>query len=209
MASFKHQYNTHRKKVIARSQGDVHDWKTHLIVPIFEPICFICCSCLAAKSCPTLWNHMDCSTPGCPVLHCLPEFAQTHVRWIGCAIYHILCLPLLLLPSILSRLRVFFNESALRIKWPKYWSFSFSISPSNEYPGLVSFRMDWLNLLAVQGTLKSFLQHHNSKASILRHWVFFMVQLTSTHDSWKYHSFDYTDLCQQSDVSVCFPKTES
>ena len=89
----------------------------------------------------------------------------------------ILCLPLLLLPSIFPSIRVFSNESALRIRWPKYWSFSFSISPSNEHPGLISFRMDWLDLLAVQGTLKSLRQHHSSKASILRCSAFFIVQL--------------------------------
>ena len=92
--------------------------------------------------------------------------------------HHILCHPLLLLPSIFPSIRVFSNESGLRIRWPKYWSFSFSISPSNENPGLVSFRMDWLDLLAVQGALKSPLQHHSSKASILRHWAFFTVQLS-------------------------------
>uniref|UniRef100_A0AC11DHJ8 Uncharacterized protein n=2 Tax=Ovis aries TaxID=9940 RepID=A0AC11DHJ8_SHEEP len=90
----------------------------------------------------------------------------------------ILCHPLLLLPSIFPSIRVFSNESALRIRWPKYWSFSFNISPSNEHPGLISFRMDWLDLLAVQGTLKSLLQHHSSKASILRHSPFFIVQFT-------------------------------
>ena len=90
----------------------------------------------------------------------------------------ILCRPLLLLPSIFPSLRVFSNELALRIRWPKYWSFSFSISPSNEHPGLISFRMGWLDLLAVQGTLKSLLQHHTSKASILRHSAFFIVQLS-------------------------------
>ena len=89
----------------------------------------------------------------------------------------ILCRPLLLLPSIFPSFRVFSNESALCIKWPKYWSFSY-ISPSNEYPGLISFRMNWLDLLAVQGTLKSLLQHHSSKASILRHSAFFIVQLS-------------------------------
>ena len=88
----------------------------------------------------------------------------------------ILCRPLLLLPSILSSIRVFSNESALHIRWPKYWSFSFSINPSNEYSGLISFRMDWLDLLAVQGTLKSLLQHHSSKASVLQHSAFFIVQ---------------------------------
>ena len=90
----------------------------------------------------------------------------------------ILCCPLLLLPSIFPSIRVFSNESALHIKWPKYWSFSFSIGPSNEYLGLISFRMDWLDLLAVQGTLKSLLQHHSSKVSILWHSAFFMVQLS-------------------------------
>ena len=98
----------------------------------------------------------------------------------------IYCCPLLLPPSILLSIRVFFSESVLRIRWPKYWSFSFSISPSNEYSGLISFRMDWLDLLAVQETLKSLLQHHSSKASILQHSAFFIVQLsTSIHDYWK------------------------
>ena len=90
----------------------------------------------------------------------------------------ILCRPLFLMPSIFPSIRVFSNESVLCIRWPKYWSFSFSISPSNEYSGLISFRMDWLNLLAVQGTLKSLLQHHSSKASILQHSAFFIVQLS-------------------------------
>ena len=92
--------------------------------------------------------------------------------------YLILCRPLLLLPSIFPSIRVFSSESALRIRWPKYWSFSFNITPSNEYSGLISFRMDWLDLLAVQGTLKSLLQHHSSKASILQHSAFFTVQLS-------------------------------
>ena len=90
----------------------------------------------------------------------------------------ILCCPLLLLPLIFPSIRVFANESALRIRWPKYWSFNFNISPSNEYSGLISFRIDWLDLLAVQGTLKSLLQHHSSKASILWHSAFFIVQLS-------------------------------
>ena len=112
----------------------------------------------------------------------------------------ILCCPLFLLPSIVPNIRVFSNESALRIRWPKYWSFSFSISASNEYSGLISFRMDWLDLLAVQGTLKSLLQYHNSKASILP--VLSLLHLTSIHDYWKNHSFDSTDLYWQSDVSA-------
>ena len=93
----------------------------------------------------------------------------------------ILCHPLLLLPSIFPSIRVFSSESVLRIGWPKYWNFSFNISPSSEHPGLISFRMDWLGLLAVQGTLKSLLQHHSSKASILRHSAFFVVQLSQPY----------------------------
>ena len=102
----------------------------------------------------------------------------------------ILCCPLLLLPSIFPSIRLFSNESVLHFRWPKYWSFSFNISPSNEHSGLISFRMDWLDLLAVQGTHKSLLWHHSSKASILRHPAFFIVQLTSIHDYWKNHSSD-------------------
>ena len=129
-----------------------------------------------AKSCPTLCDPKDCSMPGFPVLCYLLEFTQTHVHWVSDAIQpsH-LCHPLLLLPSIFPSIRVFSNESALCIRWPKYWSFSFNISPSNEHPGLISFRMVWLDLLAVQGILKSLLQHHSSKASILQHLAFFIV----------------------------------
>ena len=113
----------------------------------------------------------------------------------------ILCCPLLLLPPIPPSIRVFSNESTLPIRCPKYWSFSFSSSPSNEHPGLISFRMDWLYLLAVQGTLKSLLQHHSSKASILLGSAFFIIQLSkSIHDHWKNHSLDQTDLCWQSNV---------
>ena len=121
---------------------------------------------------------MDCSTLGLPVHHQLPEFTQTHVHRVGDASNHlILCRPLLLLPSIFPSIGVFSNESA-HIRWPKYWSFSFSISPSSEHPGLISFRMDWLDLLAIEGTLKSLLHHHSSKASILQRSAFFMVQLS-------------------------------
>ena len=116
--------------------------------------------------------------PGFPVLHYIPEFAQTQVHGICDTIQHlILCHPLFL-PSIFSSIRVFSNESALRIKSPKYWSFSFSISPYNEYSGLISFRIDWFDLLAVQGTLKSLLQAPQSKPSILQHSASFMVQLS-------------------------------
>ena len=120
---------------------------------------------------------MNRSTPGLPVPHQLPEFIQTHVHRVGDA-HLILCRPLLLLPPIPPSVRVLSSESTLRMRWPKYWSFSFSISPSNEHPGLIAFRMDWLDLLTVQGTLKSLLQHRSSKASILRHSTFFTVQLS-------------------------------
>ena len=120
----------------------------------------------------------DCSTPGLPVHHQLLEFTQTHVHWVSDASNHlILCHPLLLLPSIFPSIRVFSKESVLRIRWPKYWSCIFSISLSNEHPGLISFRMDWLDLLAVQGTLRSLLQQHRSKALILQCSVFFIVYI--------------------------------
>ena len=113
----------------------------------------------------------------------------------------ILYRPLLLLPSIFPSIRVFSNESVLPIKWPNYWGFSFSISLSNEYSGLISFKIDWFDLLAVQGTLKSFPQHHNSKASTLWHSIFFIVQLSHPYmTTGKNHSFDYTKICQQSDM---------
>ena len=132
-----------------------------------------------AQSCPTLCDPMNHSTPGLPVHHQLPEFTQTHVHCVVMPSNHlILCPALLLLPLIFPSIRVFTNESALPIRWPKYWSFSFSISPTNEHLGLISFRMDWLDLLAVQGTLKSLLQHHSSKASILLRSAFFTVQLS-------------------------------
>ena len=122
---------------------------------------------------------MNCSMPGLPVHHQLPEFTQTHIHRVRDAIQpsHPLS-SLLLLPPIRPSIRVFSNESTLHMRWPKYWSFSFSISPSKETPGLISFRMDWLDLLAVQGTLKSLLQHHSLKASILRRSAFFTVQLS-------------------------------
>ena len=131
-----------------------------------------------AQSCLPLCDPMNCRMPGLPVHHQFPEFTQTHVHRVGDAIQHlILCRPLLLLPPIPPSIRVFSNESTLRMRWPEYWNFSFSIIPSKEIPGLISFRIDWLDLLAVQGTLKSLLQHHSSKASILR------AQLSSQSNS--------------------------
>ena len=142
-----------------------------------------------AQSCLTFCDHMKRSTAGLQVHHHLREFTQTHVHWVGNAIQpsHSLSSPLLL-PPIPPSIRVFSNESILHMRWPKYWSFSFSIIPSKEIPGLISFRMDWLDLLAVQGTLKSPLQHHSSKASIPWHSAFFTVQLS--HDHRKNHSLD-------------------
>ena len=135
---------------------------------------------------------MDCSTPGFPVHLQLPELTQTHVHRVGDAIQpsHPRSSPSP--PALnLSQHQGLFKKSALRIRWPKYWHFSFNISPSNEHLGLTSFRMDWLNLLAVQGTLKSLIQHYSLKASILRRSAFFIVQLsTSIHDYWKNHSLD-------------------
>ena len=144
-----------------------------------------------AQSCPTLCDAMDCSTSGLPVHHQLLEFTQTHVHWVIDAINHlILCRPLLLPPSIIPSIRVVSNESALHIRLPKYWSFSFSISSSNEHPGLISFRMDWLDLLAVQGTPKSSptpqFKSINSSALIF----LYSPTLTPIHDYWKKHSFD-------------------
>ena len=132
----------------------------------------LCCS--VAQSCLTLCDPMDCSMPGFPVLHHLLDRAQTHVHWVSDAIHLILCCRLLLPPSIFPSIRVFSNESALHIRWPKYWSFNFSISTSNEYSGLISFRMDWVDLFAVQGTLKSLLQQKHQ---------FFSAEISSQTNS--------------------------
>ena len=122
---------------------------------------------------------MNRSRPVLPVHHQHPESTQTHIHWVDEPSNHlILCHPLLFLPSIFPTIRVFSNESVLCIRWPKHWSFSFSFSPSNEHLGLTSFRIDWIDLLAVQGTLKSLLQCHSSKASIFQRSAFFMVQLS-------------------------------
>ena len=133
---------------------------------------------LGCSACLTLCSLMDCSTPGLPIHHQLPELLKLmSIESVMSSNHLILCCPLIS-PSILPSIRVFSNESVLCIKWPKYWSFIFNISPSNEHSGLISFRMDWLDLLAVQGTLKSLLQHHISKASSLQCSAFFRVQLS-------------------------------
>ena len=134
-----------------------------------------------AQSCLTLCDPMDCYMPGFPVRHQLPSLLRLMpIESVMPSNYLIFCRPLLLPPSIFPSIRMFANESALHIKWPKYWNISFSISPSNEDSGLISFMMDWFDLLAVQGTLKS-LQHHSSKASILQCSAFFILQLSHSY----------------------------
>ena len=132
------------------------------------------------QSCPTLCDPMNCSTPGISVHYQLLKFTPKlmSIELVMPSSHLILCCPLLLLPSIPPSIRIFSNESTLCMRWPKYWSFSFSISPSNEHPGLISFRMDWLDLLAVQGTPKSLFQYHSTKPSILWCSAFFIVQLS-------------------------------
>ena len=167
-------------------------------IPVHHQLLERPCCCSFTQSCPTLCDPMDCSTPGFSVLHLL-EFAQIHARWISDANYFILCYPLLLLPLIFPSITIFSSESALCIRWPKYCNFSFSISLSNECSGLISFRIDWFDLFAGHGNLKSLLQHHSSKASVLWCSAFFTVKLSYYV---KNHSFDYVDLCWQSDVSA-------
>ena len=131
--------------------------------------------------------------PGLPVHHQLPSLLKlVSIEPVMPSNHLILCRPLLLPPSIFPSIRVFSNESVLHIRRPKYWSFTFNISPSNEYSGIISFRMDWLDFLAVQGTLKSLLQHHSSNSSILQCSAFFIIQLSHpySHDYWKHHSLD-------------------
>ena len=154
------------------------------------------------KSCPTHFNPMDCIMPGFPVLHCLPEFAQTHVHWVSDAIQPSHSLSLLSPPALNpSSIRVFSSEWALCIWGPKYWSFSFSISPSNEYSGWISLRIDWFDLLAVQGTLQNLLQHHYLKASMLWCSACFMVQHSTCQDSILLYSSQYHVL--SADPCVC------
>ena len=144
---------------------------------------FICASQFSSvsQSCLTLCNPMDCSKPGFPFSISQNLLKLMSIESVMPSNIFILCHPLLLLPSIFPSIRVFSNESALCIRWPKYWSFSFIISPSNEYSGLISFRIDWFDLLAVQGILESLLQHHGSKTSILWCSAFFMIQLSNPY----------------------------
>jgi len=146
-------------------------------IPVISRTLYSCCS--VAKSCLTLWDPVTAARQASLSFTISQSLLKlTSIESMMPSNHLLPCHPLLLLPSIFPSIRVFSNELALHIMWPKYWSISFSISPSNEYSGLISFRMDWLDLLAVQGTLKSLLQHHSSKASILRHSAFFIVQLS-------------------------------
>ena len=165
--------------------------------PLITSLC--CCCCSDAQSCLTLCDPMDCSMPGFPVLHHLPELAQTHVHESLMTSNHlILCHPLLLLPSIFPSIRVSSNESVLSIRWPKYWSFS--VSPSSEYSGLISFRIDWFDRTPRDSQESSptpqFKSINSSALSFL-----YGPTLTSSHDYWKNHSFDYKDHCWKNDVS--------
>ena len=157
------------------------------------------------QSCPSLCDRTECSIPGSPVYHQLPELAQTHVHRVGDAIQpsHPLSSPLL--PSIIPSIRVLSNESDFSIRWLKHWSFGFSISTFNEYSGLVSFRIDQFDFISVQRTLKSLLQHHSSKLnySALSYIYIDIYTLTSIYDCWKTHSFEQIDLCRQSNDSPC------
>ena len=141
-----------------------------------------CCSCSVAQSCPTLCNPMDYNTPGLIVPHHLlnlPKF--TFIALVMSSSHLISWCPLLLLPSIFPSIREFSNELSVFIRWPKYWSFSFSLSPSNEYSGSISLKIDWFDLLAAKGTLRSILQHHSLKVSILQHSYFFMAQFSQPY----------------------------
>ena len=143
---------------------------------------FCCCRFSVTKLCLTLCDPMDCSAPSLSFTISQSLLRFMSIESMMLSNHLILCHPLLLLPSVFSSIKVFSNELALHIRWPSYWSFSFSISPSSEYTELISFRIDWFDLLAVRGTLKSLLQHHSLKASNLQCSAFFIVQLTIVHD---------------------------
>ena len=158
-------------------------------IDIYPQVHYCCCS--VTQLCPTLCDSMDCSTPGFPILPCLPEFAQIHVHWVGEAIQpSVLCHPLLLLPSIFPSIEVFSNESALSIRWPKYWSFGFSISPSNEYSGLISFWLTGLIFLQSMGVSRVFPAPQFESINALALSLLYGPTLTSVHDYWKNYSFD-------------------
>ena len=164
-------------------------------------VSYLCCS--VSQSCLTLCNSMDCSTPGLPVPHHLPEFAQVHVHCINDVIQpsHPL-MPSFFLPLIFPSIKDFSNELALHINWPKYWSFSFSISLSNEYSGLIFFKIGWFELLAAQGTQESSLEPQLKGINSLALYILYGPALTTVHDHEEAQSLDYTDLCWQTDVSA-------
>ena len=160
------------------------------------------CFCSVTKLCLTLCNSRDCSRPGSSVPYYLSEFFKfKSIELVMLSNHLILCCSLLLLTSIFPSISTFSSELALHVRWPKYWRFSFSISPSNEYSEFISFRIDWFDHHALQGALKSLFQHHNLKASILQHSVLCMVQLSHLYMYWKNDSFDCMVLCHQSDIS--------
>ena len=172
-----------------------HDFILSPLVTKADTCCF--------QLCPTLCDPMGWNAPGFPVLQYLREFAQTHVHWVSDAIQSSYPLSPPSLPAFnLSQHQGLFQTVGPSHQWPKYWSFSFNISPSNEYSGVISFRIEGFDLLAVQGTLKSLLQHHNSKASILQHAAFFMVQFSHLYMTTGKTIALTKDLCQQNDVSV-------
>ena len=160
------------------------------------------CCCSVARSCPTLCYPMNCSTPGFPVLHYVWSLLKfMHIESMMPSNHRIFCCPLLFLPSIFPSIRVFSNESAVYIRWPKYWRFRFSTSPAKEYSGLISFRIDWYDL-AVQGTLKSSSTPQFKSISSSALSLLYGPTLTSVHDYWKNRSFGYMDLCRQSTVTT-------
>ena len=163
---------------------------------------WVCCgSCSVPKSYATLCDPMDCSMQGFPFLHYIPSLLKVmSIELVIPCTHLILCHPLLLLPAIFPSVRVFSKMSALQVRWPKYWSFSISLS--NEYSGLISFRFHWFDLLALQGTLKSLLQHDDRKASILQHWAGFMVQLSYPYMTIGKPQLWLADLCWPSNVSA-------
>ena len=173
---------------------------SHQGSPLIKMDCWFCCS--VAESYPTPCNPVDCSTPDFPAVHRLLSLLKL-MSIVSDAIEppHPLSLPSHP-ASVFPSIRVFSNESALCIRWPKYWSFSFSINPSNEYSELISFRIDWFDLLAVQEALKSFLQHHNSDINSLTLSLLYGPAFTCIYNYWENHRFDYTDLCWQNNVSA-------
>ena len=179
--------------------------KTHLqhktgLTSLISKTLLLLFSCSAVS---TLGDHMDWSTPGFPVRHHLLEFAQVHVHGISDGPRRLILWCSLLLPSIFPSIRDFSSELSVCIRWSKYWSFSLSISPSSEYSGLICLKIDWFDLLAVQGIFRTLLQHHNWKASILWHSAFFKVQLSQLlSNHWEDHILVYTNLCRQSHASA-------